>query len=283
MRGCPYHAKIRQKCLGAIKAGVYQAILLSPPCSTFSRACWRNFKGPRPVRSFKFGRGLQVLTTVERRKCNLGDTFADFVWEVVSIAANTDTVVLMAFENPEDLGTITHGPNQGGRPASVWQWDDLFKLIATGKIQTFALHQSDFGVDYPKPTRFIWKGTTELPSCCKQGPPVFDSEGFYPLQRVPGKMVHPSGPFLTTGTEQWPPALCTWSATHLMEALETLPATTASGEVGASTSTPSEQPFPINPPEGPALLGGWGEPRSCPTVSGTKGFHDGGGLCSPGR
>ena len=107
------YAKIRQKYLDAVKAGVCQAILLSPPCSTFSRACWRNFKGPRPVRSFKFRRGLKVLTAIERQKCNLGNTFADFAWEVVRIAADTDRIVFLAFENPEDLGTITHGPNQG--------------------------------------------------------------------------------------------------------------------------------------------------------------------------
>ena len=34
--------------------------------------------------------------------------------------------------------------------------------------------------------------------------------------------------FLTTGTEQWLP-LCIWIATHLMDALETLPTATASG------------------------------------------------------
>ena len=106
------YATIRQKYLDAMKSKVYQAILLSPPCSTFSRACWRNFKGPRPVRNFRHWRGLQVLTAIERRKCNLGNTFADFAWEVVSLAVDIDSIVFLAFENPEDLGSINYGPQR---------------------------------------------------------------------------------------------------------------------------------------------------------------------------
>ena len=289
----PSYAKIRQKYLEAIKAGTYHAILLSPPCSTFTRACWRNFRGPRPVRSFQFPRGLKILTAIERRKCNLGNVFADFAWEVVLLAEENDSVAFLAFENPENLGTIMYGPNQGGRPASMWQWRAFDRAIAAGTIKTFAIHQADFGVEYPKPTRFVWKSSTELPQCCKMGPPYFDTEGKYlgPLKQIPGKMRQSTGPFLTTGTEQWPPALCTWIATHLVESLVSLPASTESGGRGAThtaaTSTSSSSAatlsFPVNPPEGPAILGGWGEPRSCPTVSGAKGFHDGGGLCSPGR
>ena len=270
------YAKVRQKNLDAITSGVYHAILLSPPCSTFSRACWRNFKGPRPVRDFRHPRGLQVLTAIERRKCNLGNTFADFAWEIVRLAVDIDSVAFLAFEN---------GPRKGGRPASMWQWKQFRDLTATGKIDKFAIHQSDFGVSYPKPTRFVWKGTTDLPSCCRRGPPTFDTAGTYlgPLERTPGRMQQSTGPFFTTGTEQWPPALCPWIAKHLMDALDTLPAATACGETGASSSPGPSSPYPINSPEGPAILGGFGEPRVCPTVSGTKGFHEGGGLCSPGR
>ena len=104
------YAKIRQKYLDAIKSGVYQAILISPPCSTFSRACkacWRNFKGPRPVRSFKFPRGLRILTAVERRKCNLGNTFAD--WSCASRQTSTRGL---------DLSMSESGSLEGGG----WVW-----------------------------------------------------------------------------------------------------------------------------------------------------------------
>ena len=41
--------------------------------------------------------------------------------------------------------------------------------------------------------------------------------------------------------------------------------------------------YPICEPEGHRLQGGKGPPRACETLSGYKDFHDGGGLCSPGR
>ena len=162
----------------------------------------------------------------------------------------------------------------------MWQWEEFEELIATGKVQTFATHQSDFGVDYPKPTRFIWKGTTELPSCCKRGASCFRHGRHVPEPLIESPRQDQD---LSLRQAQSSGLQHCAQATHLIDALETLPATTASGEIGASPSSPSRRPCPVNPPEGPAVLGGWGEPRSCPTVSGTKGFHDGGGLCSPGR
>ena len=39
------YSKQRKKILKKMKAGAYDAILLSPPCSTFTRAVWANFNG----------------------------------------------------------------------------------------------------------------------------------------------------------------------------------------------------------------------------------------------
>ena len=58
--------KERRKLLARIQAKEYDAILLPPPCSTFSRAPWANFKGPRPVRSAAKPQGLDPLTAAER-------------------------------------------------------------------------------------------------------------------------------------------------------------------------------------------------------------------------
>ena len=41
--------------------------------------------------------------------------------------------------------------------------------------------------------------------------------------------------------------------------------------------------YTVNEPEGPRLVGGHGPPRRCHQNDGIKDFHDGGGLCSPGR
>ena len=79
-------SKERQKLLARIRAQEFDAILLSPPCSTFSRAPWANFKGPRPVRSAAKPRGLDKLTATERDRCILGNIFADSTCEVVELA-----------------------------------------------------------------------------------------------------------------------------------------------------------------------------------------------------
>ena len=52
--------KVRQGYLDRIAAKEFDAVLLSPPCASFSRAPWANFRGPRPVRSYDCPRGLQT-------------------------------------------------------------------------------------------------------------------------------------------------------------------------------------------------------------------------------
>ena len=74
----------RDKLLKAIRAGAYDAFLLSPPCSAFSIAPWANFRGPRPVRSYAKPQGFDTLTGAERRRCILGNIFADFTWEEIA-------------------------------------------------------------------------------------------------------------------------------------------------------------------------------------------------------
>lgn len=38
---------LRQRILADLRAGVYDAIIMSPPCGTWSRASWANDFGPR--------------------------------------------------------------------------------------------------------------------------------------------------------------------------------------------------------------------------------------------
>ena len=53
---------VQRDLLNKISAGYYAAVILSPPCSTFTRATFSNRKGPRPVRSYVQLRGLARLT-----------------------------------------------------------------------------------------------------------------------------------------------------------------------------------------------------------------------------
>ena len=90
----------RDRLLEQIKQGKFDAIIVSPPCSTFSRACSANHKGPRPIRSYRSPKGLDTLTAAERRRCILGNIFADFTWEVLTLASATQR-----FQKPLNPGT----------------------------------------------------------------------------------------------------------------------------------------------------------------------------------
>ena len=63
---------VRKSYLDRIAAKEFDAVLLSPPCASFSRATWANFKGPRPVRSYEHPRGLETLTPAERDRAIRG-------------------------------------------------------------------------------------------------------------------------------------------------------------------------------------------------------------------
>ena len=109
---------LREQFLQRLRAEEFDAVLLSPPCSTFSRAVWANFKGPRPVRSYTHPRGYQKLWGKQKEKAVLGTIFADFAWDVATVVAEGATKFL-AFEQPEDLGKLQKGPYRGSRPASM--------------------------------------------------------------------------------------------------------------------------------------------------------------------
>ena len=133
----------------------------SPPCSTFSRAPWANFKGPRLFRSYEKPRGLDKLTASERDRCMLGNIFADFAWEVGELAIDVEISFLL-LEQPEDLGRFARGPYKGKRPASMWQWPSMEKIAKLPRVTTLALHQSTFRTDYAK-LRSILRGHTQAP------------------------------------------------------------------------------------------------------------------------
>ena len=179
----------RDKLVEQIKQGMFDAIIISPPCSTFSRACWANHRGPRPVRSYKSPEGLDTLTAAERRRCILGNIFADFTWEVLTLTSAMHLSFVL-LEQPEDLGAMAYGPHAGERPASMWQRPAFADIMAKPDWKTFAFHQGNFGAGYPKPTRLpiFAKENFTLPSFCYEGPPSFDNKGFYlgPLPMAKG-------------------------------------------------------------------------------------------------
>ena len=272
----------RDKLLEQIKQGKFDAIIISPPCSTFSRACWANHRGPRPVRSYKSPTGLDTLTAAERRRCILG---------------NIMQLSFVLLEQPEDLGAMADGPHAGERPASMWQWPAFADITAKPDWKTFAFHQGNFGAGYPKPTRLLVfaKERFKLPSFCYEGPPLFDDKGFYlgPLPMAKGmgsiRNRQSQGPFKT----MWPAKMCQWISSMLLSSWASSATTASKGVPDTRLREENETPretaeeladtFPICQPEGSRFLGGFGPPRVCDLPGGLRDFHDGGGLCSPRR
>ena len=129
----------------------------------------------------------------------------------------------LLLEQPEDLGRLATGPYKGQRPASMWQWPAMSKVAKLPKVTTLALHQNSFGTSYPKPMRLLLLGARHLPDCCYVGPPTYDNDGSYvgPLPRLYDQSSMrdraTSGPFRTTGTEQWPIRMCQWMAAMLLD------------------------------------------------------------------
>ena len=226
---------VQQSLLNKIKAGVYAAIIMSPPCSTFTRATFSNRRGPRPVRTFVHLRGLPRLTWTERKKANWGNVMTDFSYEVCKAVRKENTILF--FENPEDLGAVQQGPFEGLRPASMWHWPIFWELIESGDFRTCAFYQQDFGTDYLKPTRLLLKNVEVEADLFKVGEPCFDSQGFYtgPLSKRPATVPligQHAGRFTTAGTEQWPSAFCKWVAHKILTFWTTRHSITACGEGG---------------------------------------------------
>ena len=177
---------VRNSYLDRIRAKEFHAILLSPPCASFSRATWANFRGPRPVRSYELPRGLEKLTPVERGRAILTNIFADFSFEIATLVAE-GAAIFLAMEQPEDLGALPTGPHEGLRPASMWQWPQLADLLRKG-LRTVAFHQASFGVPFAKPTRLLLRTSLDLPDFVYEGLPATTTgattKDRYPLHKV---------------------------------------------------------------------------------------------------
>eukprot|EP00435_Cladocopium_sp_Y103_P023419 s974_g5.t1 len=130
-----------------IKANEFDIILMSPPCSTWSRAVYANRLGPCPVRSREYPFGFPWLVGELKEKAELGTLLVMRCIEVLNVAPAT-TICL--WEHPEDLGRA-----RNGIPASVWQLEELRQAAKRRKMETIAFHQCTYGANYPKPTRFL--------------------------------------------------------------------------------------------------------------------------------
>lgn len=168
---------VQKRWLQRITNGEFFAVLVTPPCSTFSRATWANDRGPYPVRSLMHPRGFPWNSRSRAEKAELGNILGDFSYEAFRRQARHEDFVGM-MEQPEDLGKTKYQRIPGHQPASMWQFPQ-FELALQEGLRTCVFSQLDFGSNSVKPTRLLLRLEGPLPPAMIEGKPVFDEEGHY--------------------------------------------------------------------------------------------------------
>ncbi len=202
--------------LERLRAGEFDAVFMSPPCNTWSRAVHSNKWGPRPLRNAQWPRGFPWLTGKFKDQAELGNLLVEVCIKICQeISELKHLFVLVVWEHPEDLGASFDEAGRPVFPASVWQLPEVQRLWNLPQWFTVAFFQCDFGIDRLKPTRLL-SNVAQLASWGSLGPPTFDDSGFY-LGPLPQTCVHgghpplikqsQDEPFRTTGTSIYPPAM----------------------------------------------------------------------------
>ena len=123
--------QVQQEWLARITRGDFWALILTPPCSTFSRATYTNDEGPFPLRSRRHPRGFPWLSRPRRNKAEFGNILADFSYEAYEAFSRQcqHSPGLAYMEQPEDLGATRHQRIPGEVPASMWQFPQFNQLL----------------------------------------------------------------------------------------------------------------------------------------------------------
>eukprot|EP00435_Cladocopium_sp_Y103_P008746 s1635_g2.t1 len=286
-------------------------IIATPPCSTYSRArhLYKQFPGPRPIRSREHPGGFPWLTNKRMRQAEQGTELANKTWELAALATEVDAFFLSEF--PEDLGATDTGV-----PASLWQMQAFTDLLAQKGMRSFALYQCEFGGATPKPTRFL-SDLEHFEGNIYFGIPAFDANWHY-LGPLPRRCPHPGqhdsligmnqdGQWKTAPAAHYPGPLCaflakaiykTWASSSSAAPRKHSPDEAARSDTAQSKSSVQQQPtqveekaFTPHPPhvqadaevKVPICSGCRGPPIKAKYVDRCEEFCDGLGLCSPGR
>ena len=206
-----------------IQAREFDFVLITPPCSTFSRARHSGAPGPPAVRSRLYPLGYPWLFGRHKRQVETANLFIDIMCQGFTSASAAG--VFWLGEHPEDLGM---GAN-GEVPASIWS---LPEVIGLPDIHTAAIFQCPFGAISSKPTRLISNWELQEPITMEEGAPTagvfrgwpkFDKKFRYmrPLPRSCGHL-HPPllgkserGEFRTAAAAAYPPKMCFWLAKQI--------------------------------------------------------------------
>ena len=165
---------VQSSLMERIQRGEFCAIVMPPPCASWSRAPWANRWGPRPLRTAVYPWGMPWLEGWRLEKVANSNTMIKLCIRVIQ-KIQTSPQVAFLLEHPENLGGIRSRPSFTVRPASIWELDEV-QALAQGRGFTRAFHQCKFGAISQKPTRILTdlKGLKDIgyhswPTLNKQG------------------------------------------------------------------------------------------------------------------
>ena len=147
--------KTQKDLLARIARGEFTAIILSPPCASWSRAPWANRWGPRPLRTVLHPWGMPWLEGAKLEKVAKSNGMIQFCIQVIVLVVPLPATSFL-LEHPEDLGSVSSRPSVTVRPASIWQLPEL-RALAVGPVYTIVFYQCAMGAGSRKPTRFLPK------------------------------------------------------------------------------------------------------------------------------
>ena len=203
------------------RAHKFHLAITSPDCSTFSRARhYEPTERSRPIRSYTDPYGDHVPRTDKERadvaRGNNGVRFSFNMCEAVHAAGG-----IFVYEHPEYLGRVRGSDIV---PTSSFLWQEFKTLAATTNLIQVAVHQCRFGTPHAKPTRFATTAFSMQSSRhIAMGPIELSNTHQYlgPLRHCNhqhGKRNNDQARgYSTTGSEQYPPSLCSWLSRHLIQ------------------------------------------------------------------
>ena len=166
----------QQTLLARIERGEFVAVLMSPPCASWSRAPWANRWGPRPLRTVLHPWGLPWLEGPKLEKVAKSNCMIRFCLRVITLVLTLDQVGFL-LEHPENLGSVSSRPSPVIRPASIWELPE-FQQLAKGRTFSVAFYQCALGAKSRKPTRFL-SNIAGLETLGEPGWPILDRMGRY--------------------------------------------------------------------------------------------------------
>ena len=205
--------------LARIAREEFIAVIMSPPCASWSRAPWANKWGPRPLRTVLHPWGMPWLEGPKLEKVAASNCMIRFCLAIINLVHTLPGVGFL-LEHPENLRSVSSRPSPIVRPASIWELPEV-QAFATGRTFSVVFYQCGLGAKSRKPTRFLSNiagfkelGSTQWPRLDKQGCYVGPLPPFCTCGRSHSGLIKRSAEdaFATTEAASYPPQLDTFIA-----------------------------------------------------------------------